>query len=173
MKRIIACAFALLLSGAVVAQPIDDFDSLSTPELIDVAPEAHPAALYVLSSRLMAQGRGLDAAKWMYAGQLRYRFLVTALGDAGQDENILLSALAESVGRPVNEYIAADPDEWIEAMKWALDWDAAHGNALTSKTTHASDLAAIRSGLRDLIVQVDGNRDLIRKRRREAGLPVR
>ncbi|WP_295813733.1 hypothetical protein [uncultured Nitratireductor sp.] len=173
MKRFLACVFALLLTGVAAAQPIENFDSLSTAELIEVAPRTHPAALYTLSARLLAQGRGLEAAKWMYAGQLRYRFLVAALGDDARDERVLFSALTESVGRPVNEYVAGDPEEWILAMKWALDWDADHDNLLTSKAAFASELATVRSGLRELIDQVDENRDTIRRRRRESGLPVR
>ncbi len=171
MKRLIV---ALLLSCGLLstahAQGGGDINRMSSAQIVSQAGSLHPSALYVLSSRLMAEGKGQEAAKWMYAGQLRYRFLLAALGNAGRDEQILFSALTEQVGRPVNQYIAGNPDEWIAAMKWALDWDAATANGVTSKTRHAAELARVRNGLAELIVEVDTSRDQIRRQRRANGM---
>ncbi|MEQ8931868.1 MAG: hypothetical protein RIE24_23255 [Silicimonas sp.] len=173
MKVMLAFAIMAFLAHSVSAQSAKDLDSIPTNELIETAPSAHPFMLYTLSARLLASGNGQDAAKWMYAGQLRYRFMIEALGDAAADERVLFSALTESVGRPVNEYIAGDPDEWIAAMQFALDWDAVHDNTLTSKTEFASELSGVRSGLAALIDDVAANRQLIHERREAAGLPNR
>ncbi|MCD7061399.1 hypothetical protein [Pelagibacterium xiamenense] len=174
MKWVLAFAIAVFLAAAAAAQPAEDFDAVSTDQLIETAPSAHPATLYMLSARLLGEGNGLEAANWMYAGQLRYRFMIAALGEEkGTGDHALFSALSESVGRPVNEYIAGDPDEWIAAMEWALEWDAAHDNPFTSKIDHASELAAVRSGLEGLIVEVDANRQYIRDTREAQGLPNR
>src|SRR5690606_6443291 len=113
----------------------------------------------------LAEGKGQDAANWMYAGQLRWRFMITAENDAASNENVLFSALSEQVGRPVNEYIAGDVDEWLAAMNWALEWDAANDNNITSKTEHADALESVRSGLESLIANVEDNRETIPKER--------
>ena len=61
---------------------------------------------------------------------------------------LLFSALTEQVGRPVNEYIAGNVDEWLAAMQWALDWDAANDNGVTSKIAGNSpaDLPTVQRG---------------------------
>lgn len=126
MKRLIlACSviIGLCFSQSGVAQP-SDLNKLSNQEIVARAPEIHPAALYILAARLLTEGKGQEAANRMYAGQLRYRILITATKQAsGSSEMTLFNALSEQVGRPVNEYVAGDPDEWIAAIDWALGWD--------------------------------------------------
>ncbi|HLS18908.1 MAG TPA: hypothetical protein VK090_03785 [Paracoccaceae bacterium] len=173
MKTIIA---ALLLSWGLLsaghAQEGSAIDTMPSAQIVEQAGSLHPSALYVLASRLLAEGKGQEAANWMYAGQLRYRFML-AVPDASANDRILFSSLTEQVGRPVNEYIAGDPDEWIAAMRWALDWDAAIENQATSKTEHAAELAEVRSGLERLISTVDASRDEIRRERTANGLENR
>jgi hypothetical protein len=168
---------SLLLATALVstapAQDVHSFDDLTNKEIVAQAADLHPAALYLLSSRLMAERKGQQAASWMYAGQLRYRFLITAGGEDAQDEGVLFSALSEQVGRPVNEYIAGDVDEWLEAMQWALDWDADNDNHVTSKTEHAETLADVRAGLESLMADVEANREVIPEERKANGLENR
>jgi len=174
MKRLL---LSLLMATAMVsvapAQDMRTIEDFTNSEIVEQATELHPAALYILSARLLAEGKGQEAANWMYAGQLRYRFLITAGGEAAQDEGILFSALSEQVGRPVNEYIGGDVDEWIAAMQWALDWDAANDNTITSKTEHAETLEEIRAGLESLMADVEANRDSIPGERADNGLENR
>jgi hypothetical protein len=177
MKRLLA---AILLAMASLGATLPalaqagDLNDMSVDELIQSAPAQHPAALYVLAARLLRDGRGQEAANWMYAGQLRYRFLILA-SDAGpqSDERILFSALTEQVGRPVNEYIGGNVDEWIAAIDWALAWDAAHDNAVTSKADHADKLAELRAGLVEFRDSLDGQRVEIARQREQNGLPNR
>jgi hypothetical protein len=174
MKRLLlSLLFATAMASAPHGQDMNAIDDLSTTEIVAQASEMHPAALYQLSSRLLAEGKGQEAANWMYAGQLRYRFLLSAAGDSAQSEGVLFSALSEQVGRPVNEYIAGDVDEWLAAMEWALEWDAANENAVTSKTEHAEALAEVRAGLESLMAQVEANRESIPKEREANGLENR
>lgn len=174
MKRLLlSLMFATALASAAPAQDVKGLDGLSNAEIEQQAAELHPAALYVLSSRLMAAGEGYDAAKWMYAGQLRYRFLISAGGDAAHNDGVLFSALSEQIGRPVNEYIAGNVDEWLSVMQWALDWDAANENDLTSKTEHRDALEQVRSGLERLMADVEANRDNIPREREANGLENR
>lgn len=175
MKRLLSpllfcCAF--LLPGH--AQAGEDLDNLTSAQITAQAESLHPSALYVLAARLLADGKGQEAANWMYAGQIRYRFLLAAEpGQAGANDRVLFSALTEQVGRPVNEYIAGNPDEWIAAMEWALAWDEAHANGVTSKAAHAAELAEIRQGLTDLIATVDSRREELRRHRIDHGLENR
>lgn len=165
-------ALALLVAAPAQAQA-QSFEDMSIAELQAQAPELHPSALYVLAARLLAQGEGQQAANWMYAGQLRYRFLITAGGQATSSDRILFSALSEQVGRPVNEYIAGNVDEWLAAIDWALDWDANTPNAVTSKTEHADALAETRAGLERLRAQIEDQRDTIPVEREKNGLENR
>lgn len=174
MKRmLLSLLMATALSVAAPAQEATNPEQLSNAEIVAQAADLHPSALYILSARLLSAGEGQDAANWMYAGQLRYRFLITAGGEAARKEEVLFSALSEQVGRPVNEYIAGDVDEWLAAMQWALDWDAANDNTITSKTDHADALTQVRDGLKRLMADVESNRDSIPKEREANGLENR
>ncbi|WP_152658661.1 hypothetical protein [Devosia chinhatensis] len=174
MKRLLLSVFLVTsMAVAVPAQDAERFGNLTTDQIEAQADSLHPAALYVLAARLLAAGEGQEAANWMYAGQLRYRFLITVGGEEGRDESILFSALTEQVGRPVNEYIAGDVDEWLAAMRWALDWDDANPNSITSKTEHAAALTEVRDGLERLIETVEAERDIIPQQREANGLENR
>lgn len=166
---LLCCNF--LLPGP--AQAGENLDSMTSAQISEQAEALHPSALYVLAARLLAEGKGQESANWMYAGQIRYRFLLAAAGAAGANERVLFSALTEQVGRPVNEYIAGNPDEWIAAMEWALAWDEAHANAVTSKAAHAAELAEVRRGLTDLIAKIDSSREELRQHRKDNGLENR
>ncbi|WP_140048864.1 hypothetical protein [Devosia lucknowensis] len=161
------------MASGTPAMDKPNLEAMSNSEIREQASSLHPAALYILSARLLAEGRGQEAANWMYAGQLRYRFLIEAGGDAARDENVLFSALTEQVGRPVNEYIAGNVDEWLAAMQWALDWDEANANGLTSKTQHAAVLKDVRDGLERLMADVEANRAEIPAQREANGLENR
>ncbi len=174
MKKLLTALFlGLVTLNSAQAQQAPDFQNMPLAQIEAEAASLHPAALYVLASRLFAESKQQEAANWMYAGQLRYRFMIAAQGDAATDERVLFSALTEQVARPINEYIGGDPDEWIAAMQWALEWDAATENAVTSKTEHAATLAEIRQGLSKLITQVDTSREEIREQRTANGLENR
>lgn len=174
MKKLLtALVLGLATIAPAQAQEAPDFATMPMAAIEAEAASLHPAALYVLAGRLLVEGKGQEAANWMYAGQLRYRFMIAALGEAAGNERVLFSALTEQVGRPVNEYIAGDPDEWIAAMQWALDWDEKADNPTTSKANHADALQEVRQGLESLIAQVDTSRDEIREQRTANGLENR
>lgn len=174
MKNLLA---RLLLIMACVstahAQPSTPFEELTVEELQEQAPDLHPAALYMLSARLLSRGDGQAAANWMYTGQLRYRFLLEVGGPDAGDDAVLFGALSEQVGRAVNEYIAGDVDEWLAAMDWALAWDAANPNGTTSKSQHGAELAKVRDGLAKLRASVEEERDTIPRERLANGLENR
>lgn len=174
MKRLLlSILMATTLSSTALALDQDGVDALSNAQIEEQAEELHPGAMYILAGRLLEEGRGQEAANWMYAGQLRYRFMLEAGQDPMGQETLQFNALSEQVGRPVNEYIAGDVDEWLAAMDWALEWDAAHDNGVTSKTEHAALLERVRSGLESLRDKVEANRDSIPLEREANGLENR
>lgn len=174
MKRLLcAVMFVAALLTPAFGQDTGALEKMSVAELQEQAPDLHPAGLYVLASRLLAEGKGQEAANWMYAGQLRYRFLLEVEGVTGSNELVLFNALSEQVGRPVNEYIGGDVDEWLAAMDWALEWDAANDNGTTSKTEHAAALAKVRAGLESFRASVHERRKVIPKEREANGLDNR
>jgi hypothetical protein len=173
---LLATVFAVGLASATAlkAQNQPDIGEMTVPQLIEAAPSLHPMGLYILAARLLRQGDGQAAANWMYAGQLRYRFLIQATDpDQGHQDRVLFSALSEQVGRPVNEYIGGNVDEWIAAINWALDWDEVNDNTLLSKTENAEALAAIRNGLVGFRDSIEARREEIPRLRTENGLPNR
>lgn len=107
----------------------------------------------------------------MYLAQLRYRIMLEVHDDP--DARILLAALHEQVGRPINEYIGGDVDEWLAAIDWALDWDAEHGDPITPRAGNEEAAERIRAGLVALRADIEARRDEIPRMRAERGLPNR
>lgn len=176
MRAMVVALFLALGLNVTSANAQSDANvgEMTTAQLVAAAPTLHPAALYVLAARFMNEGEGIEAANWMYAGQLRYRFLLVARNaQPSDDDMILFSALSESVGRPVNEYIGGNVDEWIAAINWALEWDAEHDNPLTSKTASSDALATVRNGLLEFRDSLEERREEIPRLRAENGLPNR
>ena len=150
-----------------------DLEQLTPEQIIAGAERAHPAALYMLASKLMGAGRRDEAVRWFYIGQLRYRFhLMTDPPDAA-DERILFSALSESVGRAINEYAFGDVDGAVREIDAALAWDAAHANHFTSRSAFPAQFAKTREGLVALRNDMLARKDEIRETRRSNGLPNR
>lgn len=156
------------------AQAIAQDPSMATPDrMIERAEFLHPAELYQLAAGLLGmEGRADEAVKWFYIGQLRYRFLLM-VSEQPSNEQVLFSALSESVGRPINEYAFGDVDAAVAQIDAALAWDQAHDNHFTSKTAHAAELAQVREGLLKLRTEMLTNKEEIRQLRTTNGLPNR
>jgi hypothetical protein len=150
-----------------------DLEQQTPEQIIAGAESAHPAALYVLASKLMRAGRPDEAVRWFYIGQLRYRFHLMTGPPNAADERILFSALSESVGRPINEYAFGDIDGVVREIDAALAWDAAHANHITSKSAFPGPLAKTRDGLVALRDDMLARKDEIRETRKSNGLPNR
>ncbi|MCO4317727.1 hypothetical protein M8997_011080 [Phyllobacterium sp. 21LDTY02-6] len=178
--RLIAGAWLLL--GAILLVPAgtresrsqDDFAAMTPAELKSNIEASHPAAYYVLASKLFSGGTRDEAVVWFYAGQLRYRFHLAAHPDLPADgDRALLASLSEVVGRPINEYAAGNVEEWASAMQGALDWDEQHDNGFTSKSAYAEQWLQQRAGLAKLRANVRAQAAEIRQQRLENGLENR
>jgi len=151
-----------------------DPQRVALDELIRIIPDQHPAFYYILASRLFAANRKDEAVFWFYAGQLRYRIRLACHPDLPPGtEPALLASLQEEVGRPINEYVGADPDAWAAAIERARDWDAQTRNGYEPKAPCEAQIADQHGGMTALIAQIRANRDQIRAERRANGLPNR
>lgn len=165
------------MSGTAERQPCDDsVDPQTMPldALVAIIPAQHPAAYYVLATRLMAANRQDDAVFWFYVGQLRYRIRLACHPDLAPDgEPALFASFQQTVGAPINEYAGGDPDQWAAAMTRALEWDERTPNGFEPKAACAAHIAEQRSGMGQLIDHVRSNKEQIRAERASRGLTNR
>ena len=126
-------------------------DGKLSPEQIEQQlPNAHPVNYYFYAEQLFRAGKKDQALQWFYAGQLRYRFLRSAL-PAGESSGsaALFDSLQDEFGPPINHYAASDPQNWVKQIDAALEWDKSHPNGYTSKTRYAHQLHEVRNKLVD------------------------
>lgn len=149
--------------------------SKMTPEVLKAGIEQfHPAAYYILASKLFAEGKKDEAVFWFYAGQLRYRcYLKATPGLDPSGDPALFASLSETVGRPLNEYAFGDIPGLAKTIDAVLKWDEAHPNGFISKTAYAQPYAEIREGLVKLRDYALKNKEEIQRQRKANGLPNR
>lgn len=151
-----------------------DPETAPLEKLIAAAPDLHPAAFYSIASRLFKEGRKNEAGAWLYFAQLRYRTYLAANPDLPKSGDPALSAsLQEVVGRPINEYLGGNVDEWIAAIDKALDWDRTIPNHFTSLEKNKALARQTRQGLVEMRNMIDTQRDEIKAKRKANGLPNR
>ncbi|MHC1551297.1 hypothetical protein [Phyllobacterium sp. K27] len=166
--------FALSVIGVSEGKAEDDYVAMTPTQLKSSIASSHPSAYYILASKLFAAGQRDEAVVWFYAGQLRYRFHLTAHpGLSADGDPALFASLSEVVGRPINEYAAGNVEDWSNAMQQALNWDEQHENGFTSKTVYAEQWQQQRAGLVKLRNRVRGQADEIRDQRLKNGLQNR
>jgi hypothetical protein len=149
----------------------EDFAKLTPAQLKKGIEGQHPAAYYMLATKLFAADEKDEAVFWFYAGQLRYRFHLAAnpeLEPSG--DPALFAALSEQVGRPLNEYAFGDVPKLAATIDRVLEWDTEHGNGFTDKSAHASALEGIRTGLGEMREMILKHQEQIKQQRKEAGL---
>jgi hypothetical protein len=174
MNVVVAAVVVAALQQSPVTSREPDFNKM-TAEQIKAGIEArHPAAYYVLASKLFQAGSRDEAVFWFYAGQLRYRFHLAAnptLPPSG--DPALFASLSEVVGGPINEYAFGDIDAATATMDKVLEWDEKTGNGFTSKKTHAAPWKQMREGLGKLRDYARTNADQMRAQRKQNGLENR
>ncbi len=151
----------------------EDIARQTPAQIMAEAPNLHPAALYILASKLLAEGRPDEAVRWFYIGQIRYRYhLMSDPAIVGNDQP-LFSAMNESIGRPINEYAFGDVDAAVAEIDAALAWDDANPNNFTPKDRNPEKLAELRTGLKAMRDDMLANREMIRETRTRNGLENR
>jgi len=174
MKKILTLFFALTFVGCASAIQ-QDYNAQSVEELKEAIESEHPAAYYILASKLMEKGKHDDAVFWFYVGQLRYRFHL-GVNEGKLDPSgdpALFSSFSYVIGTPVNEYAFGDLDTLAKTFDRVIEWDATNPNGFTSKTVHKKEHEETVEGLRKLKFMIIEQADDIRKSRLEAGLENR
>lgn len=168
----LAClSLALAAPAGAAALTRADITRLPHKKVERSLPAAHPSSYYAYATRLFDEGAKKDALAWFYVGEIRYRFhLATQPSLPADGDPALFTSLHEVVGSRINGWAGADPAAWADGMQRALDWDAAHDNAFTSKTRHEQQWQETRSGLAQMQAWVRDNKEQILEQRRNNGL---
>jgi len=109
------------------------------------------------------EGDRLRAGCVFYRGQFRGRLWVAA-GYNRQEASALVASLQESVGRPINEWLGGDRDDWIAAMTCARNWAAQNDDPDLPRRRYAQAYAETLAGLDGLIAGIPPAAELRRIR---------
>ena len=125
---------------------------------------------YQRAAELYNAGQRLQAGCVMYRGQFRARLLLLAKPNQPPDgAPALLASLNETVGRPINQWLGGDRDDWIAAMECARNWAMENDDPDYPRRRYGRQHAEVLAGLEQLIVSIPPAAEL-RKQRRAAGL---
>lgn len=136
---------------------------------------AHPADDYATAVQVFNAGEPLEGACLFYRGQFRYRVHLTARPEAvAEGEDALFGSLSETVGRPLNEWIGGDKDDWLAVLDCGLAWVDASDDPFTPRAEFPEAWAEQLAGFQELrdMVAAQSVEDL-RAQREAAGLPNR
>jgi hypothetical protein len=138
---------------------------LSPAQIEQQLPNANPVNYYIYSEQLFRAGRKDQAVQWFYAGQLRYRFLLSTVPRSDPSAGVaLFDSLLNEFGPPINHYGASDPPNWVKQIDAALQWDASNPNGYTSKTRYPHQLQDVRAGLTNFRSYVAAHADELKKK---------
>lgn len=182
-KRTLWLLFIFLSLSPNIAQSASTpSPAASQPDWAKMSPEAlkvgiegfHPAAYYILASKLFTRGQKDEAVFWFYLGQLRYRFHLEANPDLNPSADpALFASLSETVGRPINEYAFGDIPTLVKTIDAVLKWDEIHDNGFTAKTAHSQAWKKIREGLLKMRAYLLEKQEEIKQQRTAHGLKNR
>ena len=186
MRLVAACAsvifLAVLQSGITSAtEPagpsttppglMGSMADLPPAEIERRLPNEAPSNFYGYAGRLWAAGEKDKAVFWMYAGQLRFRFLLLTEPNADPSgDPALFASLQETIGTPINAYAGADTGKWVTQINAVLKWDSDTPNGFTSKTKFSHQWTEARNGLVKLRDYIATHGDEIRKQRDQQGV---
>ena len=182
MKKILLALLCLFVAGCNSAHKNQNPDilypanlsNMSADEVEEAMIKGHPANYFTLATKLFAEGEKQEAVKWFYVGQIRYRAYLKAnpsLKPSG--DPALFSGLLETVGRPLNEYIGGDIDEYVATIDEAIQWHNEHPYDFVDKDQNKDIYATQLAGLEKMKKYIIDNKDELRKRRAENGLENR
>ncbi|MEM7727452.1 MAG: hypothetical protein AAF208_13970 [Cyanobacteria bacterium P01_A01_bin.45] len=169
MKKIISFALLSIAIGITVISSNVNSESrvLAQAENINFTinknlRSKHPAYYYQQAQKLFAQGNKDQAAFVFYLGQLRYRFLLQT-NQSEKGALILFNTLQETVGRPINKYLATKPDNWIRIIDQVLVWEGQNPNSFTDESKFRNQYIQTTQGLHKLRDYIEQNKQKIIK----------
>lgn len=136
---------------------------------------ANPAEDYQTAMEAFAQGDRQTAGCLFYRAQFRFRLRLGA--NPGLDpsgEPALFASLQEAVGRPINEWLGGDKEDWLRAIGCGVAFGRAGDDPLTPRKQFPEAWADALAGIEALRAQVEATSEAdIRAQREAAGLPSR
>jgi hypothetical protein len=100
----------------------------------------------------------------LYRAQFRARLLAAVDPAAGAEMGALMGSMMEVVGRPINEWLGGDRDDWIDAMTCAADWARTADDPLVPRAAAPRARARTLAGLEGLIASIPPADELRRQR---------
>lgn len=160
--KLCATLLALVLATPLSAQTLDPGPVTPTPW-----------DDYILAAETFNAGDRVLGGCLFYRGQFRARLLLTAQPNLPPDGGpALFAALQEQVGRPINEWLAGDREDWINAMTCARDWAVANDDPDVPRARFPRVHADTLAGFNGLIDSIPPSEEL-RATRDANGLPNR
>ncbi|WP_432460681.1 MULTISPECIES: hypothetical protein [unclassified Agarivorans] len=179
MKYLVVLLMYLSLWTCAATSKTEDLTQIAAEnhqlaDLVAGIQDKHPSRYLELAGILFQQGYKRQAVKWFYVGQIRYRAYLKARPDLDPSADAaLFASLMDTLGRPLNEYIAGDVDEWVEVINQAIDWHHSHADGFLGKASNQAVYAAVLNGLVGMRDHIAVNKDAIRRQRVENGLQNR
>lgn len=171
-------AISLVLASLVLPGLCQDPAPKRAPKnsvLLQKIEQKHPSNYILVASNYFKNGQKEQATFWYYLGQLRYRYYFLANKEtmSGTEDASLMSALFETVGRPINEHAFGGLEQLREHIDAAITWDEEHENLFCSKQENAKARQEVLEGLAALRQQTIDRADWIRTSRERNGLENR
>jgi hypothetical protein len=175
--------FLAKFSSCVIfcAMATASFAGMAACSLPKYGDSANIDQLYAPMVECLAQGRVLEAGKLYYAVELRMRALGKA-DESPRGTRASIKKLQKEYGPKINGYLGGDIREWLSALDWAKEFDAASpwpemadlfakaGDSeasLASRGQARSELSSLRAHVASL------DRKAFYAKRKESGLAIR
>lgn len=167
-------AAALLLLVALPAlsepTPFDDAVAKTPDEIIKGIENQHPMIYYVLAGKLYDANRREEATFWLYAGQLRYRFLLEVHSEPERaNDKAVFAEMTRQIGGPINIWAFGDTAMLASTIDAVLAWDEKTPNGVTPKADYVEEWQKTREGMAEFGKYVRENADKIRAERSKKG----
>ena len=140
--------------------------TMGISELKKQAQLIHPVGFYILAMKLFEDGSKDESIKWFYVGSLRYRHLLSSVGeDPYHPDNELFGKVQFEIGGVILEYAGGDPQFWAKQINEAIAWDEYNFNYFYPKKNNPEDLQKVIAGMHELQQKlIDEKEDIIKQR---------
>ena len=145
--------------------PKEETFSMDIEELKENAEFMHPVGYYALACNLYNEGEMDESILWFYVGAIRYRYLLSSLGDdPSHPEHELFKMLQLEIGVPIIDHAEVNISLWANQIDKANQWDSEHKNFFYSKKKNKEELKQIKEKMNKFRLELmKEQEDLIRE----------
>lgn len=178
MRRMLFAVAILAATLQVAAEPLTQqaIDAvadrkLPSKEIEANLPDSHPMTYFLYAAKLFRAKKQDAATLWYYVGQIRFNHYLLANPDLPADADpALLADANRNFGPAIADWSGGNVRIWLQTIKDALAWDAAHPNNFTSKETFATQLEQARLQVSDAYETIRRTEAQIKSERAARGL---